>query len=94
MKIEPKFRETFEGTNVTLVCTAIINISVNLDVDWFAEYNIIPSYVSSRFVKNNDCSMTIKNTHKKDSGLYTCLNKINQEKNSIKLIVHVLNYLC
>lgn len=74
---------------MTFICTATNNFSLNLDIDWFAEYNIIPFYPASRFIRSNDSSMTIINTYKQDSGLYRCLNKINQETTSVKLIVHV-----
>lgn len=75
-------------------CGATADSSLYLFIDWLAKDKLIHFDTDSRFVKNNDNSMTITNTIELDSGIYTCVARtvLDNVTSSAMLIVQVCNH--
>lgn len=88
----PEDYEVIAGTTATFHCTATVDRSLRLNIDWLAKNEPINFDTEPRFVKTNDHSLTISKTIELDSGMYTCLARTELDNATSRAMLTVQVY--
>ncbi|XP_018565737.1 neuroglian isoform X1 [Anoplophora glabripennis] len=80
----PEDYEVEAKSIATFRCNAVADESLNLEIFWLKNDQLIDFEGEPRFVKSTDYSLTITKTNELDSGTYTCLAKTELDEASAK----------
>ncbi|XP_068158953.1 neuroglian isoform X1 [Drosophila tropicalis] len=86
---EPQNYEVAAGQSATFRCNEAHDDTLELEIEWWKDGQVIDFDAEARFVKTNDNSLTIAKTMELDSGEYTCVarTKLDEATAKANLIV-------